>query len=75
MDFTGVLCLQIYYYLLLKEHLPRTQQKLERDCLEHHCERSLKACDWSSAQVSLFLLTEEAGIVDFQSCGMHWCLS
>ena len=75
MGFTGVLCLQIYYDLLLKEHLPRTQQKLERDCLEHHCERSLKACDWSSTQVSLFLLTEEAGIVDSQSCGMHWCLS
>ena len=36
----------IYYGLLLKEHLPRTQEKLERDCLEHHCKRSLKLRDW-----------------------------
>ena len=27
--------LQIYYGLLLKEHLPRTQERLKRDCLEH----------------------------------------
>ena len=50
---SGMLCLQIYYGLL-KEHLPRTQEKLERDCLEHHCKGSLKFCDWSSTQVSLF---------------------
>ena len=31
MAFTGMLCLQIYYDLLLKEHLPKTQEKLERD--------------------------------------------
>ena len=74
MDFTGMLCLQIYYGLLLKEHLPRTQKRLEHDCLEHHCERSLKLCDWSSTQVSLFLLTGEAGIVNVQDCGMHWYL-
>ena len=72
MAFTGMLCLQI---LLLKEYLPRTQDKLERACLEHHCERSLKLCDWSSTQVSLFLLTGEAGIVNVQGCGMHWYLS
>ena len=48
--------------LPLKEHLPRTQEKLKRDCLEHHCERSLKFCDWSSTQVSLFLLTGEVEI-------------
>ena len=41
MALTGMLCLLIYYGLLLKEHLPRTQEKLERACLEHHCERSL----------------------------------
>ena len=29
-------------WLIVKEYLPRTQQNLERDCLEHHCERSLK---------------------------------
>ena len=74
MDFTGMLCLQIYYGLLLKEYLPRTQEKLERACLEHHCERSEKLCDWSSTQVSLFLLTGEAGIVNVQDCGMHWYL-
>ena len=72
MAFTGMLCLQI---LLLKEYLPRTQDKLERACLEHHCERSLKLCDWSSTQVSLFLLTGEAGIVNVQGCGMRWYLS
>ena len=54
MAFTGMLCLQIYYGLLLKEHLPRTQEKLERACLEHHCERSLKLCDWSSTQVCFY---------------------
>ena len=59
MDFTGMLSFPIYYDLLLKEHLPRTQGKLERDNLEHHCERSLKLCDWSSTQVSLLLLTGE----------------
>ena len=69
---TGLLCLQIYYGLLLKEHLLRTQEKLERDCLEHHCERSLKLCDWSIIQVSLLSLTGEAEIVNPQGCGMHW---
>ena len=72
MAFTGMLCLQIYYGALLKEHLPRTQEKLKGACLEHHFERSLKYCDWSSTQVSLFLLTGEAGIVNIQGCGMHW---
>ena len=43
MAFTGMLCLKIYYGLLLKEHLSRTQEKLERDCQEHHRKRSLKA--------------------------------
>ena len=61
--------------LLLKEYLPRTQEKLERDCLEDQCKRSLKFCDWSSTQVSLFLLTGETEIVNFQGCGMHWYLS
>ena len=55
--------------------IPRTQENLERDYLENHCERSLKLCDWSSNQVSLFLLTEEAEVVNIQSCGMHWYLS
>ena len=64
MAFTGVLCLQIYYDLLLKEYLPRTQEKLERDCLQHHCEKSLKLCDWSSTQVSFSLLMGEAEIVN-----------
>ena len=64
MAFTGMLCLQIYYGLLLKEHLPRTQERLEFDCLEHHCERSLKLCDWSSTQVSFFLLKLEVVMVN-----------
>ena len=37
--------LQIYYSLLLKENLPRTQERLELDFLEHHSERSLKFVD------------------------------
>ena len=36
-----MLCLQIYSGLLMKEHLTKTQEKLERDSLVHHCERSL----------------------------------
>ena len=55
MTFTGMLCLQNYHGLLFKEHLTRTQEKLERACLEHHCEESLKLFDWSSTQVSFFL--------------------
>ena len=65
MAFTGMLCLQIYYGLLLKEHLLRTQEKLE-------CERSFKLCNWSSTQVYLFLLTEEVGTRSVQGGGMHW---
>ena len=38
MALTGMFCLEIYYALLVKE--------LERDCLEHHCEISLKLRDW-----------------------------
>ena len=67
--------LQIYCGLLLKEHLPITQENLQHACLEHHCERSLKLCDWSRTQVSLFLLTGEAGIVKVPGRGMHWYLS
>ena len=65
----------IYYGLLLKEHLPRTQERLERDCLDHHCERSLKLFNWPNIQVSLFLLTGGAGIVNIQGCGMFWYLT
>ena len=61
---------------LLKEHLSRTQKALERDCLEHHCERSLKLCNWLSIQVSLFIsLTGRAGIVNVQGCGIHLYLN
>ena len=73
--FTGMFFLQIYDDLLLKEHLPKTQEKLERAYLESHRERSLRLCGWSSTQVSLFLLAREAGIVNVQGCGMHWYLS
>ena len=34
--------LAVFYDFLMKEHLPRTQEKLDQDCLELHCERSLK---------------------------------
>ena len=63
MAFTGMLYLQIYYDLLFQEHLPRTQERLDNDCLKHHCERSLKLYDWSSTQLSLFLVTGGANIV------------
>ena len=69
-----MLCLQIYHALLLKEHLPRTQEKLEHDYLEHHSERSLKLCDSSSTQVTLFLLKREAGTVNVKGCGVCWHL-
>ena len=59
--------LHIYYGLLLKEHLARTQERLERDGLEDHCERLLKLCDWSNIQVSLFLLIGRAGIVNVRA--------
>ena len=62
--------LHICYGLLLKEHLVRTQERLERDGLEDHCERSLKLCDWSSIQLTLFLLTG-VRIVNVQGCDMH----
>ena len=45
MAFTGMLCrfTIIYYGLLLKEYLPRTQgsQCFEPDCLKHHFEMLL----------------------------------
>ena len=34
MAFTGILCLQIYYGLLLKEHLTRTQKQQESNMFE-----------------------------------------
>ena len=74
-DFYGYALVANLLQLVVKEHLPRTQEKLELACLEHYCERSLKLCDWSSTQVSLFLLTGEVGIVNFQGCGMRWYLS
>ena len=38
--------LQIHHGLLLKEHLATTQESLERDCLGHHGEKSLRLYDW-----------------------------
>ena len=72
MTFKVMFCMQIYGCLLLKSIY---QEKLQCDCLVHYCERSLKICDWSSTQVSLFLLTGEAGIVNVKGCGMRWYLS
>ena len=75
MAFTAMLCWQIYYGLLLKEHLPRTQENPVNDCLEHDCETSLELSDWSSTQGSLCLLTGETGKVNVQRCVMYWYLS
>lgn len=66
--------LDMYYGLLLKEHLPTTQEMLKRECLEHYCERSLQVCNWSGIQGNFFLMTG-AGIVNAQSRGMHWYLT
>ena len=60
---------------MLKEHLPRTQERMERACLKHHFERSIKLCNWSSIPVSLFLLAGGAGIVNVQGSSMHWYLT
>ena len=62
-------------WLIVERAFTRTSEKLERDRLEHHCERSLKLCVWSGTQVSLLLLTGEARIVNAQGSGMHWYLS
>ena len=73
MTFTGTIC---RYTMVVVEYLPRTQEKLERHCLQHHFERPLKLCNWSSIQVSLFiLLTRGAGIVNVQGCSLHWHLT
>ena len=69
-----MLCLQIYYGLMFKEHLPRTQEKLEHVYLEHHYEGSLKLFDLSSTQVCLLLLTGEAETENVHGYGMHWYL-
>ena len=62
------------YLLWLAVERARTQERLERYSLEHHCERSLKLCERSSIQISLFLLTGGA-IMNFMDCGMHWYLT
>ena len=66
--------LHAYCGLLLKGHLPRTQEKLERIfwsiILKDH--RSFVT---GQAQVSLLFLTGDTGIVNVQGCGMHWYLS
>ena len=83
MEFSGyavwllqVHTLQIYYGFLFKEHLSRTQERLESDFSEHCCERSLKLLTGRVfKEVGLFLLTGGAGIVHVQGCGMHWCFT
>ena len=35
--------------------LPRTQEDLERNCLEHHGERSLKLCDGKKSLKFVFV--------------------
>ena len=46
----------------------RTQEKLERDCLEHCWEKSIK----QYGQVLKFVfIGREAEIVNVQGCGMH----
>ena len=59
MAFTGCF-LQFYHGLLLKEHLPKNQEKLEHDYLEHHCEKIIKAFCLIKYSNNLFLLTGEA---------------
>ena len=43
MAFTGSYAfLGVLLWLVVREHLPRAEERLEQDCLVHHCERSLK---------------------------------
>ena len=49
MEFSGdagwlLYALQIHYGFLLKEHLLRSKESVEHDCLERHDESSLKLC-------------------------------
>ena len=78
MAFTGVCFADLLLWFVVGRTFVKNL-RLERDCLEHYCERSLKVCNWSSIQVIvvvlLFFLTGGAGIVNVQSCGMHWYLT
>ena len=75
MAFTGMLCRFTISYdgLLLKAYVPRTSgsQCLERDCLEHHDERSLKLCYCMKSFISykINFLTGGAEIVNAQGSG------
>ena len=72
MTFKVMFCMQIYGCLLLKS----IYQELKKSCnVTVWCivVKLVKYC--SSTQISLFLLTGEAGIVNVQGCGMRWYLS
>ena len=45
MTVVSVFCRFTMTYLLPKENLPRPQESLERDCLDHRGQRLLKVCD------------------------------
>ena len=55
-------------WLAVERAISKNPSKLELDCLEHHCERSLKLYGTSSTQVNLLLLIGETGIVRFVVC-------
>ena len=50
MAFTGACFADLLLWFVVGRTLVKNL-RLERDCLEHYCERSLKVCNWSSIQV------------------------
>ena len=50
MAFTGVCFADLLLWFVVGRTFVKNV-RLERDCLEHYCERSLKVCNWSSIQV------------------------
>ena len=57
----------------MKQHLPRTQEKLERACLEQHCDRSLRFCDWS--RLKFVFIDRRSWNSECPGLWYHWYLS
>ena len=55
MAFTGVCFADLLLWFVVGRTFVKNL-RLERDCLEHYCERSLKVCNWSSIQVIVVVL-------------------
>ena len=53
-DFYRYALLADLLWFVVERAFTRNSRKLERDCLEHHCKKSLKLCDWSNTQVCFY---------------------